>query len=67
MSRSQKNVRMGISGPGPVASQNGSTAGVPAEVTKQDGAQNIAGTVNRFSTDDYGPETMVIQDQYPRG
>lgn len=65
MSRSQKNVRRGQGGSTP--SETGDAKGFPADVTKRDGATNIAGDVTRFSTDDYGPEKLVIQDEYPRG
>lgn len=64
MGRSQKNARM--ASPGSPKPEGGSATGSP-DITKTDSAANIAGDVTRFSTDDYGPEKLVIQDEYPRG
>ena len=52
MSRSQKNVRLRVGSP---ASEGGRNPSTPEGVTEKDGATNIAGTLERFSTDDYQP------------
>jgi hypothetical protein len=51
MSRAQKNVR--LRSPGSPKPEGGMAKGEPADVTKKNGATNVAGDVNRFTTDDY--------------
>lgn len=58
MGRAKTNAqRRGSSGPAPTGADTGR---YPAEVTQRDGAENTrAGTVTRFSTDQYGPGESV--------
>ena len=60
MSRSQKNVRLAQRAVAPPTSGNADS--MPGEVTKKDGAANIAGTVDRFSTDDYRGTVRVTDE-----
>lgn len=52
MSRSQKDARRATS-----AKKAPESSGAPSypDVTQKDGSENIAGTVNRVSTDEYTP------------
>lgn len=61
MSRSQRNARM--SKTAKKAPMGGTAKGEPEGVTEKDGSQNIAGTVNRFTTDDYKGMQVVKENR----
>lgn len=59
MSRAQKNVRLRV---GPTAPESSGSPSLP-DVTQKDSAENIAGDVNRVSTDDYKGFSVVKDDR----
>ncbi len=59
MSRSQKNARLRTGAPGKQATGD---ADYPADVTKKDGAENVAGDVNAMSLDN--AKMRCVKDPY---